>query len=218
MRKFIHILIIVISSILTLCAILSLFRDTEIRYLKMLDFPRIQFFIITLLSLISLWVMTKKWNWYNLLLVSGLVFGLVIHGKFLIHYTSLVAVDVPWAEKNISFKDQLSLLLTNVKMENREAQLLIELVNRKKPDLILAMETDEWWDEQLKVLEKEYPFSKHTINDVAYGMILFSKFPLEDVEVEYLNNENVPSFDHYLTHQRQKTDASFYPSGTANIF
>ena len=80
-------------------------------------------------------------------------------------------------------------------MTNKKAQPLIKLIETKKPNLILAMEVDEWWDKQLKVLENECPYSQHTINEVTYGMVLFSKFPLENVGVDYLNNKNVPSFE-----------------------
>jgi endonuclease/exonuclease/phosphatase (EEP) superfamily protein YafD len=84
-------------------------------------------------------------------------------------------------------------------MTNRKAQPLIRLIETTKPDLILAMEVNEWWNEQLKVLKNEYPYSQHTINDVAYGMVLFSKFPLVKVEVNYLQNKNVPSFESIIS-------------------
>lgn len=195
MKKNLIIVLYVIVIILTLCSILSLFRNADIRYLKMLDFPRIQFFIASLVSLIVLWIIIKKWKWYHYLLIFGLLSGLFINSIFLINYTSLVPVEVPWANNLKSPSDQFSLLLSNVKMTNKNAQPLIELINQKNPDLILAMEVDGWWNKELQVLEKEYPHSQHTINEVTYGMVLYSKFPLEKVEVNYLNNKKVPSFE-----------------------
>lgn len=32
-------------------------------------------------------------------------------------------------------------------------------------------------------------------NEVAYGMVIYSKFPLEDLHVNYLQNDNVPSIE-----------------------
>ena len=75
-----------------------------------------------------------------------------------------------------------------MKMSNRKAETFIEVTKQKNPDLILAMEVDKWWNKELKVLEKEYPYSHETINDVAYGMVVYSKFPMKNFEVEYLNN------------------------------
>ena len=194
-RKILYIILYVIALFLAICSMLSLFRNAEIRYLKMLDFPRIQIFIASLIGLLALLMLIRKWKWQNYLLIAVLLIGLLVNGSYLINYTILVPVQVPTAKDLKPSDSQLSLLLTNVKMSNRKAPRLIDLIASIKPDLVLAMEVDEWWDRELKVLEKDYPFSQHTINDVAYGMVLYSKLPLKKVEVDYLHNENVPSFE-----------------------
>ena len=184
---------------LAVCSILSIFRNTESRYLKMLDFPRIQFFILSLISLLFYIILRTRWRWYNYLVVAGLLCGLAINGSYLIHYTGLVAEAVP-SEKTLKAGDvRFSLLLTNVKMDNRETRPLIDLIKLKNPDMVLAMEVNERWDEELKILKKEYPYSQHTINEVAYGMVLYSKLPIDKIEVDYLNNEKVPSFEGVIT-------------------
>ena len=195
MRKVLIFILYVIAAAAALCSLFSLFRNAEIRYLKMLDFPRIQLFIVSLVSLLVLWIMNRKWKWYDTLFVFALLSGLVINSIFLINYTSLMPVAVPWTNDSKSSADPFSILLANVKMTNRDVRPLLELIEKKKPDLILTMEVDEWWNKELKVLEKNYPYSQHTINEVTYGLVLYSKFPLEKVEVEYLNNEKVPSFE-----------------------
>ena len=183
-----------IAVVLAICTILSVFRDTESRYLKMVDFPRIQFFLASVLSIVVPWIVLKKWKWYDAVLMIGLLIGLVVNGYYLINYTKIVPVEVPWATTSSSSNDTFSLLITNVKMSNKNAQPLIDLVKKNEPDLVLVMEVNNWWGEQLKVLDKKYPYTQQTLNEVAYGMALYSKFPLKEVEVNYLNNENVPSF------------------------
>lgn len=161
----------------------------------MLDFPRIQLFILSIITLFLLIFTTKRWPWYKYLLISGLLIGIVINGTFLINYTGLVSVEVPTAENLKISDDQLSLILTNVKMSNRKSQPILKVIELKNPDLVLLMEIDEWWDKELKVLEKKYPYSQHTINKVTYGMVLYSKLPIKNVDVDYLTNEKVPSFE-----------------------
>ncbi|SDF22965.1 hypothetical protein SAMN05421636_1237 [Pricia antarctica] len=53
LRKFLNIIIYLIAVTAAFGSILSFFRNSEIRYLKTLDFPRIQFFIVSLISLIA---------------------------------------------------------------------------------------------------------------------------------------------------------------------
>jgi len=81
----------------------------------MLDFPRIQLFIISVISLLLLAIAIKKWHWYDFLLIVGLVSGLVINSVFLFNYTPLVPVDVPTAKEIKASDNQLSLLIANVK-------------------------------------------------------------------------------------------------------
>ncbi len=204
-RKTIYIIVFIISSFLALCALLSLFSNADVRYLKLLNFPRIQFFLASFICLIALAFVKIKWLWYDYFLTASLVIGIFINSYYLINYTEIVDVAVPTASHVDGSDDQFSLLLTNVKMSNRNSDPLLNLIKLKNPDLILAMEVDGWWSEKLKTLENEYPYSQKAINEVAYGMVLFSKFPLKETETDYLNNKKVPSFESTLTLPNNKS-------------
>ena len=198
LKKFLPILLYIMATILVVGSVLSLFRNAELRYLKMVDFPRILFFIVSVLTLLALIIARRQWSWHKWLLVVGLLVGIGIHSAFLINYTPLVAVEVPSVQQIKPTEASFSLLLSNVKMSNRHAQPLLQLIALKQPDVILAMEVDSWWDDQLKSLSKDYPYSQHTTNDVAYGMVLYSKLPMDTLEVHYLTHKNVPSFESIL--------------------
>lgn len=199
LRKSIYLLLCVVTVVVMIASILSMFRNTESRYLKMLDFPRIQFFLASLVTMVLFIVMTRKWRWYDYALVVGLVAGLAINGTYLKNYTSFAAERVHTAPDAIAEADKLSIILANVKMKNREAQPILEYVASKDPDFFVAMEVDEWWDEQLRGIEKDYPYTEESINEVAYGMTLYSKYPLQNVLVNNLQHEKVPSFEATVT-------------------
>ena len=80
-------------------------------------------------------------------------------------------------------------------MSNRNSRPLLDLISQNTPDIVIAMEVDTWWNNELSPLKATYPHSKHAINEVAYGLVLYSKFKIDDVTVAYLNNKNVPSFE-----------------------
>jgi endonuclease/exonuclease/phosphatase (EEP) superfamily protein YafD len=198
MKSFKYYLLIalqVFALALTVLAILSEFNNVESRHLKMLDFLRIQFFLFTLISLIPLLLLIKQWNWFNYLVLAGLGFSLYIHGNYLINYTSLVDVKVPTATDSENQDNSISVLIANVQMSNTNSAALINLISLKNPDLVLAMEVNERWNEALSGLKKDYPYTQEAINEKAYGMILYSKFPFQKKEVNYINNANVPSFE-----------------------
>jgi endonuclease/exonuclease/phosphatase (EEP) superfamily protein YafD len=194
-RKVIYLILCAIAVVVALASLLSIFTNTDNRYLKMLDFPRLQFFIVSVVSLVLFIILTKRWRWYDYALILALVGGMIVQGSYIVFYTPLVDTTVPSAATVEADQDQISLLIANIKMSNRNAQPFLKLAKEKDPDLILVMETDAWWDEQLTPLEEAYPYSREAINDVAYGMILYSKFSLTDMQTNYFQHDDVPSFD-----------------------
>lgn len=178
-----------------LASVLSVFRNTPSNFLKMLDFPRIQFFIASLMALPLFVLMTRRWHWYDYALVVGLLGGLIINGTYLVHYTSLYPEQVPTASTDGEDDDQVSVYMANVLMENREAMPLINQIKQQDADFVILMEIDDWWTKKLGPIREAYPYHEEQPNGVAYGMALYSKEPLENLEVNYLNNQEVPSFE-----------------------
>ncbi|MDP2316952.1 MAG: endonuclease/exonuclease/phosphatase family protein [Pseudomonadota bacterium] len=88
---------------------------------------------------------------------------------------------------------RLRLLVSNVFQDNRDAGLLLEAVAESDPDIFLAMETDAWWADALSPLHAEYPHRLSAPLPNTYGMILYSRLPLEAASVQYLVESDVPS-------------------------
>jgi len=88
----------------------------------------------------------------------------------------------------------LSLLVTNVLMYNRDASRCLGLIREYRPDVVLAVETDDWWLSQLKTIEKEYPHTCHAPLPNTYGMLVFSRLPLVEKDMKYLLEADIPSF------------------------
>ncbi len=194
LRTTIYVLIFVAATLLIIFSFLSIFKNTESRYLKLLDFPRIQFFIASFISLALLPAIARKKEWYDYAVMAGLLGAMFVNGSYLVNYTVLVPVEVSSIKETKASDVVFSILITNVKMSNRNEQPLFALIENKKPDIILAMEINGWWEQKLQQLKKEYPYQQKTINEVAYGMVIYSKFEIQETDVAYLNNEQVPSF------------------------
>ena len=89
----------------------------------------------------------------------------------------------------------LSLLTCNVLTPNRRADLLLAQIQTYQPDLVLTLESDSWWEAQLAPLETEMGY-RYTINvplDNLYGMHLFSRLKLRNVEIRHWVTEDIPS-------------------------
>ena len=90
-------------------------------------------------------------------------------------------------------ENTVRLLTSNVLMSNRNAGALAELIAECRPDLVLLLETDAWWEDQLSDVTRDYPHAVKCPLDNTYGMHLYSRLPLIEPEVRFLFHPDVPS-------------------------
>lgn len=96
-------------------------------------------------------------------------------------------------EKNRDALREVSILVSNVLTPNSAYHKLIEQVQQHQPDMLLTLESDSAWQRALAVLHDDYPHRVAVPLDNLYGMHLYSRLPLHDIEVKYLFNDEVPS-------------------------
>lgn len=186
-------LIVILSFILILLSLLSLLYDFPYWFIKILDFPRIQYFLTGSLLLILFVFLNKKWNVYSVLLVLGLLSSLTIHGTRILPYIA-GEKTVPDANPGeVREGNHLGVFLANVLISNREASELLNIIDDANPDVILVMEVNEWWISELQELQQNYPHFIEYPLDNAYGIALYSRLELEEEEIQFLNNDKVPS-------------------------
>lgn len=195
-RTIIYYLLIAIGIILMLASALSLLQNTDNRYLKMLDFPRIQVFLAGAVLLPLYAVLFPPRNRRAWLFVAGLVGVLLLQGSYLWPYSTLSSTAIASEESPLeSRRDRtIRLVLANVLMDNRQSESLLQIVEDRQPDLLLLMEVDDWWMDAVQPVKASYPYRLEQPNDKAYGMALYSRWPISQDSIAYLSNENVPSF------------------------
>lgn len=187
--------IIFLSLILIVLSLLSLLYDFPYWFVKIIDFPRIQYFISGVLLLIFYILLNRKWNPASFILVAGIISSLMIHGSRLMPY---VAGEKTVPDSKLSGnqlqEESIGILLANVLIENEEASKLLQIIKEVDPDLILAMEVNQRWVSELQELKKDYPYYIEYPLENAYGMAIYSKFELMDYEIKFLHGKEVPSF------------------------
>ncbi len=160
-----------------------------------LDFPRFQLALLALVLLILplWWLGFASANAWALALVSAACLG--YHAWWILPYTPLHPKEVR-SVKTLTDTDRenrIAIMTANVLTPNREAQRLIELVNQHRPDLLVTLESDRWWQQQLDALESDYPYSIKCPLDNLYGMHVYSRYPLENIAIQFLVEDDVPS-------------------------
>jgi endonuclease/exonuclease/phosphatase (EEP) superfamily protein YafD len=88
----------------------------------------------------------------------------------------------------------LSLVEANVLQTNRDAERLTRVVAEADPDVLLFVETDEWWRERLdQAFARTHPYALRCALPNTYGMLLYSRLPLERTSVDFLVQDDIPS-------------------------
>lgn len=159
---------------------------------RAMDFPRLQIMTLaTLLLLVHFFTLDVQ-NPLDGLLIVATSLCVVWQLWWILPYTILWPKEVK-APPVTDSDNQLSIITANVLMHNRDAQALISLVEQQQPDILVTLETNTWWEEQLSVLHSQLPFSVKCPLENLYGMHVFSRIPFSEQEICFLVEEQVPS-------------------------
>lgn len=159
---------------------------------RVFDFPRLQITVIfALIFAAYLWVREDPSLADNLFL-GALSLCLAYQLWRMWPYTPLHPRQVKRAERKDDPRS-LSLLISNVLETNRNAEKLCAVVRDRDPDVVLLVETDSLWEEQVRDIERARPHFLKQPQDNTYGMLLYSRLPLIDPQIRFLVQPDVPS-------------------------
>jgi endonuclease/exonuclease/phosphatase (EEP) superfamily protein YafD len=161
-------------------------------WVRVQDFPRLQIWIfsIALIGLqLSLLDLSQAATW-GLLFFAGLCFS--YQAWWIVPYTPLFSKEVRRAA-DTDPQRTIRFMTANVLTPNRNAQALLDLVREHRPDVLVTLESDHWWQERLDRLENDYPHTIKCALDNLYGMHVYSRLPLADSRIDYLVEPDKPS-------------------------
>ena len=184
-----------LASIGVVATLLPLLRQTA-WWVRIFDFPRLQIVAGLVLSLPLLQAPGLSLAWLPVHAPTLLVLAAIAYQATRIWpYTPLHRKQVYDAQRPASDVDNhLSLLVTNVLMYNRDASRCLGVIRQYSPDIVLAVETDDWWLSQLGLLSHDYPHTCHAPLPNTYGMLVFSRLPLREKEIKFILDADIPSF------------------------
>jgi endonuclease/exonuclease/phosphatase (EEP) superfamily protein YafD len=178
-------------AILCIAATLLPFHRSEAWWVRACDFPRVQIAILTAAALVAILAFTER-DALSLTLAFALLVCLGAQLTVILPYTPLWPVEVKRSQAPAGPRT-LSLMIANVLMENRNVDRLKDIIWANDPDLVLAIETDEWWCAHLEGALPHHPFRiAHPLPN-TYGMMLLSRLELVHPEVRFLLKPDIPS-------------------------
>ena len=183
-------------AVLFILATVLPFLRSDAWWVRIFDFPRAQIAVAGILVTV-----VYVYFWDTKSIAEDVVLGILLvcvgyQAVMMFPYTPLAPKEVVAAESGTAAVDstaRISLLIANVLMTNREADAFLELVEEYDPDIVLTVETDDWWADRLAVLDDEYPYVVKEPLPNTYGMILQSRLELIDPQVRQILDDSIPS-------------------------
>jgi endonuclease/exonuclease/phosphatase (EEP) superfamily protein YafD len=185
------IIVIIFSAIALIATALPLI-PSDFWFIRIFDFPRLQISFLLIAALIgAVWFLDKaKLRTWALAVL--LIAAIIYQSSLIFKYTFLANTEVLNSD-SYDENNTISLLIYNVYMKNDNYKGVFHNINSCDPDIVLTLETDKKWAQELEKIKEKYPyFVEHPLEN-TYGMILYSRLELIDPEVKFLIEKNVPS-------------------------
>lgn len=160
-------------------------------WVRIWDFPRAQ---ITALGLVAEVAMLRwgRGGRGDRALTAALTASLLYQAARMAPYTPLYPRQVPDAVDPPADRC-LRLLMANVLQENHRADLMLAAIASADPDVVLLVETDAWWEEAMRPLERSYRCVERCPQENHYGMMLWSRLAVTACELRFVVSPEVPS-------------------------
>jgi len=163
-------------------------------WVRLCDFPRFQIALVALTIIVGLPAVR-----FPVTLPECLFLGVLIGVVF--WQLTWVGPYFPGATRAVQSckgtepaNERIALLTSNVLLTNRGANRFLEIIHKTSPDVVLAVEVDEWWTDRLWAgVKARYPHKIwHPLSN-GYGLALFSRLELIKPEVRFLFDPAIPS-------------------------
>jgi endonuclease/exonuclease/phosphatase (EEP) superfamily protein YafD len=165
-------------------------------WIRACEFPRLQIALLAaLVAIAAFWLAEDGLRGWVLGLCATVI---VLQLYRILPWTRLWPLQMYPAEPGQKERC-VTLMIANVLTSNRNSEGLIRQVRERKPDVLLTLESDQWWGDQLDAAFGDWPAIIRVPQDNLYGMHLYSRLPLERAAVEYLIQDDIPSIHGWLT-------------------
>ncbi|SDD45425.1 Uncharacterized conserved protein YafD, endonuclease/exonuclease/phosphatase (EEP) superfamily [Dyadobacter soli] len=165
---------------------------------RVFEYPRLQKLVLSVVIAgvyMSLFLSTDL----QTLVLSGAFVLNTIYLCYLVYPFTRIASKVIQSAKTHLPENRLSILSSNVFQDNRNTAGCVSLIRKYDPDLVLLLETDNFWHQNMLSLRESYPYEVPVPLENTYGMLLYSKLELSEIQVRYLVDEEIPSIKALVT-------------------
>ncbi len=191
------------TALLIICSLLLLFTilpfiKKQYWVFRVCEYPRLQKFVATLIAILVLLFYFSVDD----ILMLVILMAMILNAAYLLYlitpFTKLAKVQVVQIENEVP-ENGIRIMISNVLQDNKNYKGCLNEINLVNPDVVLLLETNLKWEKETKSLENTFPFEVKVPLENKYGMLLYSKFPLDNAAIQYMVEEDIPSIHTEIT-------------------
>ncbi|MEO5568130.1 MAG: endonuclease/exonuclease/phosphatase family protein, partial [Gemmatimonadaceae bacterium] len=165
-------------------------------WIRIWDFPRFQLAVAGIIALVAGGVSHGDAP-ARLALFAVLAIAVLFQSTLVWRFSRFAPLEV---ERSRSNEDgaRLALAVSNVLESNRESDRVLAVMRAADADVMLFVETDDWWRERLDALLTTHPHTVQCPLSNTYGMLLYSRLPLSGTSIDFLIEPDIPSIQAHV--------------------
>jgi endonuclease/exonuclease/phosphatase (EEP) superfamily protein YafD len=161
-------------------------------WIRVFDFPRSQIALLGFIILLLLYWQYDNTRWQGA--TAALLTMCTVYQLWeLSAYTPLRRVQALPSELNEPER-RVRIIAANVLMSNRNVAEYLDLIEEHDPDIVVLAEPDTYWEQCLRAIEQNYPYTIKCPLGNTYGMLLYSRLKLTDEQILFRVQQDIPSF------------------------
>lgn len=168
------------------------FVKKEYWVFRVCEYPRLQKFVLCCICIALLTFYLLQHDLIILIFLGLMVLNAGYLLYLIIPFTKIGKYQVLNVVKHIP-ENSISLMIANVLQDNSNYKGCLQEIERVQPDIVLLLETNSEWEENMNLLHEKFPFHVKVPLENKYGMLLYSKFELNNTSVHYMVEEDIPS-------------------------
>ncbi len=188
-----RIVLLFLSWLLVLAVLLPLVKN-DYWIFRILEYPRLQKFILALLVLTVFLLVIDYKSRFAIISMVSLGLCIIYLGTKIWPYTLFAQKEMKGIA-GTNKDNQVKIFTANVYQYNTEFEKMLAQIRQYKPDLIFLLEADSAWAKAMDTLKAEYPHTLTEPLENTYGLLFYSRFKLKEGAVKYLVEKDVPSLE-----------------------
>ncbi len=181
----------IIGIIIIVMSLIPLIRK-DFWIFRVFEYPRLQKLAVNIFLLIVYAIYQTSFQIADYIFITALLLNM-FYLLVLIFPFSRFSKKQIGKTSNVDEENAISLMIFNVYQHNKNSKACLSLIEKTNPDIVCLVETDAWWQNEVSIIEKQYPFKVLKPLENTYGMLLYSKLALLESSINFIVKDDIPS-------------------------